>query len=375
MFYTSNPRLVLSSMTALFIVWAPASCSSNPSAVVSSPKPVLTSSTDTIASDARTSAASAPSVAAAKPVLVPKKLRPEQPFVLAARFEEPMNLGFAAGRVFAMLREDEPPKRPDQDEATDYWMHVFELRGNKFQAVTKRKFKGDMNFSQIVEKNGKPYIGGYDPNSRTGLSEFEPIDAKDKRISNTFGSEEETPVPPECENPAATKASILPMRDLYWYMKQKETLFYMGTSCDGKANVQTVTNGQARMTAVEPSDQLSRTDLGIVYVTAADYSLYEKNAFVRFAPALPELPRDLMRAPDGTILALGKSNFALRTEGWTEWLLEDARSEFTIVSDGVNLWAYVGGAEVTELHRYVPKGAKRGEPIDTSGIRLPGKKR
>ena len=376
MFYESTPGAVFPSLTALFMAWATVSCSSNPRAVVSSPKPVIASSTETAASDAPTSAATIQSATAPTPALLPKKLRPEQPFALAARFDEPMNLGFAAGRVFAMLREDEPSKRPGQDEYPNYWIHVFELRGDKFQAITKRKFKGDMSYSHIVEKNGKPYIGGYNPNSRTGMSEFEPIDGKDKHISDTSGNEMDTPVPPECEKPAAAaKSNILPMRDLYWYMRQNETLFYMGTSCDGKANVQIVANGRPTMTAVEPSDQLLRTDFGLVFVTASDYSVYEKNAFVRFAPALPEVPRALARVPDGTILAFGKSIFALRKEGWTEWLLEDARSEFTVVSDGVNLWAYVGDSGVTELFRYVPAGAKRGDPIDTSGIRLPATKR
>lgn len=370
----SKPRVVSTSLAALFMASTTLSCSSSPTAVVPAQKQALASSTDTSSLDTPSSVPATPSTTSApQPGLIPKKLAPEQPFALAARIHEPINLGFAAGRVFALLREEEPLKNPDSGDDPNYWVHVFELRGNKFQAITKRKFKGDMNFSQIVERDGKPYLGGYNPNSRTGITEFEPIDPKGKRIHRGFGDEPETPVPPACEDPSVATSKILPMRDVYWYWGQDGTLFYMGTSCDGKANVQTVQNGRPTMMPVQPSDQLLRTDLGVVFTTASEYSLYQKNQFVRLAPALPELPRNLMRAPDGTILALGRDNYALRQDGWRQWLLEDARSEFTIVNDGAHLWAYVLESEMTELHRYAPSGSPRVEQIDTSAMRLPAK--
>ena len=375
MSYESKLQAVSISLTALFMASVTGSCSSHPGAVVASPNPVVAAPKETAPADASKSASTASPIAATPPARIPKKLPPEQPFAFAARFNEPVNLGFAGGRVFAMLREEIPNKASEEYSRPAYWAYVFELRGNKFQSVFKRKFKGDLIFAYIVAKDGKPYLGGYNPESRAGVTEFEPIDPKDKRISG--GADEvETPVPPECENPAAATSKILPMRDLYWYMRHEGTLFYKGTSCDGKPNLQIVQNGQATMTPVQHSDQLVRTDLGLLLATATASSVYEKNAFVPLSHVLPEIPRDMMRAPDGTILALGlgKDNFALRKDGWTQWLLEDARSEFTIVSDGSTLWAYVDAPDVTELYRYTPAGTKRGEPIDVSAVKLPTKK-
>jgi hypothetical protein len=304
---------------------------------------------------------------------VPKVVEPEKAFVLAARFENPTTLAFACGKVYALVSRTIFPNRPpkNEDEALPTWVHVFELRGTKFEKLTKRRIEGGLIVVRMVERNGKPYLAARDPNSRAAASFYEPLDGS-KRLPGEWGDGPQPQLPPTCEDPPTPGAKLLPMRDLYRARTWGDTSFFKGTSCDGKAKLQIVRPDSAQMMDVEPSAQIMDTWLGIVLQRETETSLYDKGTFTRIAPSLPEKTEDMLRAPDGALIALGwLTHFGLRGDTWTPWILANGRAEFWIVSDGVSLWAYPGRQwdNTTEtLWRYAPPGAKPVEMIDTSAV-------
>ncbi|MDI1475167.1 hypothetical protein [Polyangium sp. y55x31] len=308
----------------------------------------------------------------------PKLAASERPFVLAGEFAEPTTLAFAGGKVFVLLVEESPQKGRDEDAPSPYWIHVLELRGTKFHPIKKHKIEGHLLAERVAEKNGNLYLVVRDPNARGEAHYYEPI-AGGKRLPG-YDSEWEEPtgphMPPSCETSPPPASKLAPMRDLYGWPKHEGARFFIGTSCDGKPKIQVLYQDKSQMIPIEPSDELMHTQLGIVWKGAAGVSLFENGAFRRIAAYLPKRTWDLLRAPDGTIIARGEENFALRGEEWAPFRLEFGSARFTIVSDGVALWAYVGDSPVvaTDLHRYAPGGAKDVERIDTSTARLPKKR-
>ncbi|MDI1449888.1 hypothetical protein [Polyangium sp. 6x1] len=324
--------------------------------------------------------AAPPSAAPTPPPTPPEpKLAPsERPFVLAGEFAEPTTLAFAGGKVFALLADRRATIRNNEVEYHPYWIHVLELRGTKFHPLKKHKLEGHLVAERVAEKNGNLYLVVRNPDARGEAHYYEPLGAG-KQLAG-YDSEWEEPtgphMPPSCEAapPGATK--LAPMRDLYGWPKHEGARFFIGTSCDGKPTIQVLYQDKPQIIPIEPADELMNTQLGIVWKGAAGVSLFDKGSFRRIAPNLPKRTRDLLRAPDGTIVARGDENFALRGEEWAPWRLESGSARLTVVSDGAALWAYVGDSyvAVTELHRYAPSSAKDGERIDTSTAQLPKKR-
>ncbi|MDC3962359.1 hypothetical protein [Polyangium jinanense] len=317
-----------------------------------------------------------PSVAPPPPATPePKLAAAERPFVLSGAFAEPTAVSFAGGKVFALLVEGSPKKGNDEGPPSPYWIHVFELRGTKFQPLKKHRIEGHLLAEQVVEKNGKLHLVVRDPSARGEAHYYEPL-AGGKRLPG-YDNEWEEPtgphMPPSCEASPPPASKLAPMRDLYGWPKHEGARFFIGTSCDGKPKIQVLFQDKSQMIPIEPSDELMHTQLGIVWKGAAGVSVFENGAFRRIAAYLPKRTWDLLRAPDGTIVARGDENFALRGEEWAPWRLEFGSARFTVASDGAALWAYVGDSSVlvTELYRYAPGGAKDGERIDTSTARLP----
>lgn len=340
------------------------------------PPAALPAASPHAAPTATTAPSDTPSAAAAAPPApAPKVVEPEKAFVLAARFEDRTTLAFVGGKVYALVSQtifpNRPPKSEDEELGLPFWVHVFELRGTKFQKLTKRKIEGGLLVLSMVERNGKPYLAARDPNSRAAASFYEPLDGS-KRLPGEWDDRPETPMPPSCEDPPTPGAKMSPMRDLYRARTFGDTSFLMGTSCDGKPKLQIVRGDGAQMMAVESSAQIMDTWLGVVLQRETGAMLYDKGTFTRITPSLPENTEDLLRAPDGALIALGwQKHFGLRGDTWTPWILEDGRADFWIVSDGVSLWAYPGRQwdNTTEtLWRYAPPGAKPVEMIDTSAV-------
>ncbi|TKD05076.1 hypothetical protein [Polyangium fumosum] len=305
----------------------------------------------------------------------PTLAAPERPFVLAGEFAEPTTVSFAGGKVFVLLQDDGPKPRNEEDAPAPYWIHVLELRGTKFQPIKKHRVEGHLVAERVTEKNGKLYLVVRNPDARGEAHYYEPL-GPGKQLAG-YDNEWEDPtgpnMPPSCEAAPPPATKLAPMRDLYGWPRLDDARFFIGTSCDGKPKIQVLAQDKSQMIAIEPSDELMHAQLGILWKGAAGVSLFEKGAFRRIAANLPKDTWDVLRAPDGTIVARGRENFALRGEAWAPWQLAVGSARFTVVSDGAALWAYAGESSIgiTELHRYAPGGANNAAPIDMSTARLP----